>query len=521
MSAWKAMGWVRPILAMLAGVLGVGGFAPVSEPAWMVLALAILIRLLEGVTWRQGLVAGFCFGLGHFSLGFSWLLTSLHDNGGIPWVPSYLVLFLLAAVMGIYPALFGAVLPLCVRRPLTAMLAAPALWTITEWLRTWVFTGFPWNLVGYVWSPWETILQVADLGGVFLLSWLTVLLGSALVVPLRRPLTWGVPLLALGLAGISLAAAHGYGVWRLDTLSRSMQSSGAPPLKAALIQGNIAQNMKWIPENLDQTMKTYFTLTRAVSSPVDIVVWPETAVPFFLQLNPNYQERLGHLSAHMRAPILTGVPTANPEERHGERTWRFFNSVIMITGKDAMDRRYDKHHLVPFGEFIPARWLVPKSIEKLTGGGDDFIPGPGPFPMPWEKGDLGILICYEIIFPEEVRQLAEAGARWLINVTNDGWFGEAAKPQHLAMARMRTIETRLPLLRVANTGISAAIDARGRELARISPNQRDHVLATIPPAPAGTTFYRRIGSTWMAVFAVLLLFAWIHDRSPRLIRPTR
>ncbi|MBF0425818.1 MAG: apolipoprotein N-acyltransferase [Magnetococcales bacterium] len=514
MNAWMAMTWFRPFLALLAGGVGVGGFAPLSEPAWLVLAMAVLIRLLSGLTWQRGAVVGFCFGLGHFTLGFSWLLTSLHDNGGIAWVFSYLILVALAAAMSIYPALFGALLPRIVWRPLPTLLAAPALWTLTEWLRTWLFTGFPWNLAGYAWSPRESILQIADLGGVLLLSWLTVLAGAALAVPWRRPFPWRATLLALGVAGTLFAAAHGYGLWRLDTLTRQITAPGTVPLRMALIQGNIAQSLKWDPENQDQTMKIYFNLTRGVSPPVDLVVWPETAIPFFLQLNPVYQERIGRLSAQIGAPILTGVPTANPETHDGERTWRFFNSVVLMTDTGTMNRRYDKHHLVPFGEFIPARWLVPKSIEKLTGGGDDFIPGPGPFPMPWEKGDLGILICYETIFPEEVRQLAEAGARWLINVTNDGWFGEAAKPQHLAMARMRAVETRLPMLRVANTGISAAFDARGREVARIPANQRDHLQASIPPGATGSSLYRRTGSAWIIAYIFLLLLAWISDRSP-------
>ncbi|MBF0424220.1 MAG: apolipoprotein N-acyltransferase [Magnetococcales bacterium] len=514
MDAWKGRGGVKVILALLAGVVGVGGFAPIAEPAWLVLALAFLVHLLAGEGWRRGALIGFCFGLSHFALGFSWLLTSLHDNGSIPWIPSYLILFLLAAVMGLYPALFGALLFRCAHRPLGILLAAPALWTLTEWLRSWVFTGFPWNLAGYAWTPRETVLQIADLGGVFLLSWLTALLGAALAVVLRRPFPWRSAVVAWGVAGVLLAAAHLYGVWRLEVLQQAIAAVKASPLRVALVQGNIPQSMKWVPENQDQTMKTYFTLTRAITSPVDLIIWPETAVPFFLQLNPGYQERIGRLSAQVAAPVLTGVPTAHPEEHQGERTWRFFNSVVLMGESGSMDRRYDKHHLVPFGEFIPARWIVPKSIEKLTGGGDDFVPGPGPIPLSWEKGDLGILICYETIFPEEVRQLAEAGARWLINVTNDGWFGEAAKPQHLAMARMRAVESRLPMLRVANTGISAAFAATGREVVRIAPNQRDHVEAVIPPAPGDSGWYRRTGALWHLLYAFLLLLAWVVDRPP-------
>ncbi|MBF0424155.1 MAG: apolipoprotein N-acyltransferase, partial [Magnetococcales bacterium] len=388
-----------------------------------------------------------------------------------------------------------------------------------EWLRTWLFTGFPWNLAGYAWSPRETILQIADLGGVFLLTWLTVFVGAALAVPWRRPVPWLGSFLALGLAVTLLTGAHGYGVWRLDHLHQLMAAPGTTPLRVALVQGNIPQITKWVPENQDQTMKIYLDLTRTLVPPLDLVIWPETAVPFFLQLNTSYQERIGRISAKIGAPILTGVPTANPEQHNGQRTWRFFNSVVLMNETGTMDRRYDKHHLVPFGEFIPARWMVPRSIEKLTGGGDDFIPGPGPFPLPWEKGDLGILICYETIFPEEVRQLAEAGARWLINVTNDGWFGESAKPQHLAMARMRAVENRLPMFRVANTGISAAFDAMGREVVRIAPNQRDHIQVTILPGPTGSTLYRRTGSAWILAFAFMVLLARLSDRPPPVADP--
>jgi apolipoprotein N-acyltransferase len=207
---------------------------------------------------------------------------------------------------------------------------------------------------------------------------------------------------------------------------------------------------------------------------------------------------LGEVSETIGSPILTGMPMV---ETTPDR-WKYYNSMVMLTQDRSLTRRYDKYHLVPFGEFIPFRSWMPGTFRKFTEGTEDFSRGLGPVPMAWDKGAIGPLICYEVIFPGEVRKLAAAGARWLVNITNDAWFGDAAKPQHLAMTRMRAIENRLPLIRAANTGISAVFDHMGREIGRLEPHWR---TALVAPVPAGlnNSHFRQYGAWWSAAWIVL------------------
>ncbi|MEO5376880.1 MAG: apolipoprotein N-acyltransferase, partial [Magnetococcus sp. DMHC-6] len=452
-------------------------------------------RILAVSSWLQGAGWGFLFGIGHFYLGFIWLLTSLHDYGGLSRPLSYLVLFVLSAAMSVYLALFGAMLPYLARRSWWLMaLAAPSLWVVLEWLRGTLFSGFPWNLIGYAWDPWFTILQIADLGGVYLLSWLTLFL-AALLAGMRHAHTSGrsrTVSLAVGLCVLGMA--HGYGLWRIHHLTAIQEKNlWVVPARIGLVQGNIAQNLKWDPAFQDKTVEIYQKLTRTLPGGLDLVIWPETAIPFLIQSSPEHLEQIDTLVMGQGASLLTGAPSA---QRYENTSWHFFNSMFLLEGDGVLNRRYDKHHLVPFGEYIPFRDFIPATFTKFTEGTEDFYAGVGPALLPWTGGALGPLICYEAIFPEEVRQLARAGAKWLINITNDGWFGEEAKPQHMAMTRMRAVENRLPLIRVANTGISVVFDYLGQELARIPANVRQAIAVDVPRT-SSDSLYRRTGLLWV------------------------
>lgn len=504
------------LLAFLAGMLAMWGLPPGPNPLWAVLGVAIWLRLLENTASKQGAWLGFLFGLGHFLVGLDWLWTSLHVYGKIPSPAALLVIVLLAAVLALYPALFGALFARLNARPLFILAVAPALWVVTEWSRAHLFSGFFWNPLGQTWDAAPILLQLADLGGVYLLSALTLFL-AAVVAWISRPESWQRPagvgavlVLAIGVC----AAGYGYGAWRWQSLADAETlPEAARGLRVALVQGNIAQDLKWAPERQKEWLGRYLDLTAGLDQPVDLVVWPETAAAFFLQASPRELARIVDVSRGIDAPILTGAPMY---DRTDERTLRFFNSMVIIGSEEMgdFDYRYDKHHLVPFGEYIPFRSLVPDSVHKLTHGSKDFTPGPGPELLRWEMGDIGPLICYEVIFPDEVRQLAAQGARWLINLTNDGWFGESAKPQHLAMARMRAVENRLPMIRVANSGISAVIDPLGRELGRIPSNEQGALVVTLFAGPGGS-FWSGYGHLWPAFWAGVCLIFWVAGRIGR------
>ncbi|MBF0341599.1 MAG: apolipoprotein N-acyltransferase, partial [Magnetococcales bacterium] len=390
------------LLALLAGGATMWGLPPEAHPVPAILGMGVLLRLLDGSPSRRGARLGFLFGLGHFIPGLAWLWSSLHVFGKIPAPVVVGMIVGLAAILSGYCALFGALLPRLVPARWLLPLAAAALWVVTEWLRAHLFSGFPWNLLGQVWDGSETCLQLADLGGVYLLSGLTLFLAGllALAVPVGAGQGFRTPAVALVVALGVLGAGYGYGHWRLETLAAD---SGM--LRVALVQGNVPQDLKWDPERKKDWLKRYLEHTRALEKPVDLVVWPETAVGFFLQISPEELARITTLSREINAPILTGAPMA---DRDGQNEWSYFNSMILIdsgeTGKFAS--RYDKHHLVPYGEYIPFRSLAPASMHKLTHGSKDFSTGPGPVTLNWGLDKIGPLICYEVIFPDEVRQLA-------------------------------------------------------------------------------------------------------------------
>ena len=511
--------------ALFAGGLAVGGLPSGPTPIALIVGLMVLLRLLPNTSYRRGAWLGFLFGFGFFSCGFFWLLTSLHTHGGLSLGVSIAMLLGLSAIMALYAALFGALLPRLISLNYWLLpLAAPALWTITEWLRTQLFGGFAWNLLGYGWNHWEYMIQVADLGGIFLLSWLMVFSASMLAVLWLRRSGWREIGIVCSILGLTLGSTLLYGVWRMDDLGASQLSASQKPasqkpdaglstIRVAIVQGNIPQQLKWALDYQDATLDRYLALSRDLPKPVDLVVWPETAMAFFLQAYPNHLKRIQTLSQEIAAPILTGVPMVDQEENG---RLRYYNSMVMLDGSGSLQQRYDKHHLVPFGEFIPLRQFAPATFEKFTAGTSDFSSGSGPTPLPWSKGAIGPLICYEAIFPDEVRTLALTGVSWLINITNDAWFGDSAKPQHLAMVRLRAIENRIPMIRAANTGISAVFDHLGRELGRIKADQTDTLVVTLSPG-SGESFYRSSGHLWILVWIGLCGASWLMSRMRGLI----
>ncbi|MBF0358394.1 MAG: apolipoprotein N-acyltransferase [Magnetococcales bacterium] len=491
-------------LAVVAGMVAVRGLPPINNEISMMLGFCTLFLLLAGSSIRRGAWLGFLFGCGHFSLGFSWLITSIHTYGGFPFPVALLALLLFSAGMAVYPAIFGALLPRLAPRPEMVPLAAPALWVVTEWLRVHLFTGFAWNLSGYGWNNREAILQIADIGGIYLLSWLMLFPAAMLSLLWVRRKNVKTVVVCLGLIAMVLGLSAIYGTIRIDLNNRAKNSPRwVAPLKVALVQGNVSQDQKWDPDFRGESFFRYLNLSRSIMEPVDLVVWPETAIAFFLQASPKAMEQISELSQLIGAPILTGAPMA---DKDGDGQWVFSNSALILDERKNLNQRYNKHHLVPFGEYIPFREYIPDSIKKITAGTSDFTSGTSATPLPWNKGNIGMLICYEVIFPEEVRKLAKTGVRWLINITNDAWFGETAKPQHLAMARVRAIESHLPMVRVANTGISAAFDQFGHELGRIPPNEMGVIIVELPRGNSKSLF-SKAGDIWIWFWLYLSIAA--------------
>lgn len=444
----------RPLfLAALSGLLLALSF---PLPGLSVLAWVALIPLLEGCralppekAARLGFVTG--------ALGFGgilyWVNIVMTTYGGLPMPASFVLYLLLVSYLALYPALFAWALAVGVRAGIAPMLAAPVVWTALEYVRAHLLTGFPWASLGH--SQYRTLplIQIADLTGVYGITFLLVFgnvvfwgLGRGLLVGDRYPTRWAAGFFLL------LAAVAIYGGVRLTT-----PESGAP-LTVALLQGNIPQDVKWDPAFQESTLSVYERLSReAGAAGARLVVWPESAAPFYLQDDRLRTERIQSLARDLQTSMVVGSP-AYENDVQGVR---YLNSAYLIDRQGMVVGRSDKVHLVPFGEYVPLAPLFP-FVNKMVKGIGDFSAGRGTVPLATADGPLGVLICFEVIFPEISRGYVQNGARLLVNITNDAWFGRSSAPyQHLSMTVFRAVENRVPLIRAANTGISAIVDSRG------------------------------------------------------------
>ena len=495
------------ILAALAGSATVPGFAPFEWFVLPVLTLAVLIRL-----WRNAAnplaaaLAGFTFGLGYFICGVSWVYVSMHDFGMMPaWLAITLTL-LLCAYLALFPALTGwACSKLDCRSDFVALLAIPAFWTLTEWLRGWLFTGFPWLAIGYSQLPVSPLAGYIPIVGVYGASLLTLLSAALLCISLERALDarnrrpaqvalsllnrpWLLALVAIWAGGIALKTV----VWTTPV---------GEPLTAALVQGNIAQDLKWREDRMQSTLTAYRNLIE--TSEAQLTVLPETALPLFLHSIP--REYLDSLAAHARrtsgGDILIGVP-----ERSDART--YYNTVMSVGS--APEQFYRKSHLVPFGEFVPLKFLFGWFLDVAQIPLADFARGEEtqqPLAVAGQK--VAINICYEDAFGAEIaRQLPQATV--LVNVSNVAWFGRSLAPQqHLQISQARALETGRMMLRATNTGMTAIIDPQGR-VQHVAPEFSTAVVRGTVQGYAGATPYVRWADMPVLILAVLLTAgAWL------------
>ncbi len=475
--------WLRPGAMLLLGVLCAGAFAPFSVYPLSIFALAVLTDGWRGVSARRAAALGFAFGLGLYLAGVSWVYVSMNQFGGMPGPLAAVATLLFCAYLACFPAAAGW---LCARlapaEGWTHVLVAAAAWALTEWARGALFTGFPWLALGYAQAPPSPLAGYAPVLGVFGLSFLSVLAAGCLALAWRvrrKPL---VPL--------ALLCATVFGGYALGALDWTVASGD--PLRVSLLQGNIEQSMKWQPERLRQSLATYLGL--AVRHPADLVVLPETALPLALDsLDPAYAEAI---SAAAGGAVLAGVVVRQADGR-------YFNSVVSL-GRGP-EQRYDKRHLVPFGEFTPPLFAWTLSLLKIPMS--DFSVGqPNPPPLDLAGQRVALNICYEDIFGEEIIRALPA-ATLLVNLSNTAWFGDsAAQPQHLQIAQLRALESGRWMLRATNTGMTAAIDPRGRVAAALPPFTTGGLVVSVQ-GRSGSTPYARLGNGPVLVFSALLLCA--------------
>ncbi len=507
---------VWPVL--LAGASGVVLALAFPKVDWNILAWGAFVPLLwitQGQTLRRAFGRGWIAGMGFYLCTLYWVVDTIGLYSNIPHIVAVGPLLLMCAILSVYTGVFAVGLCVYHKSRLhnggwSLLVFGPMLWVALEWVRSFFFIGFPWASLGYSQYNFVNLIQFVEYTGVYGLSALVIFGNVALFLAFSRQNRGRLVLVLL----LIVAGLWGWGNWRRSQLA------ALPPVHAlhvGVAQGNIAQDQKWDPDYQEATLARYEQLTRQIAEHnVDLVIWPEAAVPFFFQSDVTYRGRLLDLAQDTHTPILFGSPAFRVDDT--ELT--LFNRVYLLSPDTTILGHYDKMILTPFGEYIPFQDSVLFFLDKFVEGIGDFAPGTTPtvFSLPLKSRPalhsdaqaegveafetFGVLVCYEGVFPDLARRFVHNGARLLINVTNDAWFGETSAPyQHLAMEAMRAVENRVPLVRSANTGISAIVHIDGQIQAQTALLESTFIADRLA-WPHVTSFYTQYGH-WFVTLCVV------------------
>ncbi len=490
----------RPFLAAFVGATTTLAFAPFSFWPLAILSPALLLLLLHKQNTKMAAWIGFAWGVGQFGTGIQWVHISIDTFGGMPKMASVGLMVGLISYLSLYPSLFAGLLnrlfPQPNRRRL--LLAAPILWLMTDWLRGWVMTGFPWLWLGYsqIDSPLANFAPISGVESITLALWL-IAASICYAVLTKR---WNYLAIPSAIFALALSLQH------IDWVKPNPDSKTS----FALIQGNINQDLKWRPSERWPTLMKYTDLSRQHWD-ADIIIWPEAAIPAIESELPSFLHNLDAAARQNDSGLITGIIT---QPNFGE----FYNSVLSLGDNDSgpynyqTQPRYSKHHLLPFGEFVPFEDLLRPLAPFFNLPMSSFSRGAFIQPNLIAHGrHLVAALCYEIIFSEQVRQNITPDTDFILTVSNDAWFGDSIGPiQHMEIARMRALELGKPLIRSTNNGITAVTDYKGNITAQI-PQFETAVLTTDVTSTSGMTPYRTLGSwllyLWCALGLLLLLIS--------------
>jgi len=508
--------WFLPLIS---GLLTTALFPPFDLWPLVVVALVPLFAAVWKQECKAAFRTGWVFGLAYFGFLLWWLAPTISRFGNMTIWAACPIIGLLVCYLALFPAIWAGAagyVSCRMQSRLTAGLALSMLWGLLEWVRGWLLSGFPWGSLSYALAPQPLLFQSADIWGPYAISSILVFINFLLWDAVAsRAISIGMglrPVLNLLLVMIICGAVAYYGVLRYRAVALS--DTGFAQVRVAAIQGALPQEMKWEPGLQRHTVELYSMLThKAVSmlrprgfgsgGPDMLVVWPETAMPFFFQKGGELTEMVKETARDIDGAILLGTPAFS---RNITGSTSYFNRACLIDEQGQSAGCYDKMHLVPFGEYLP--WGVLTSwARKFVPAAGNFTAGPGNAPLTWHNVRIGVLICFESIFPELSRKSAAEGANCLAVITNDSWFGDTGAPwQHAAMAAFRAVEQRRWVIRAANTGISEIISPTGQVVAKSSLFRQDIVTGSIR-LRNNLTVYQRFGDMPFLVAAGLLLLA--------------
>jgi len=507
-------------LSIVSGLLIACSFpsAGFSFLAWI--ALIPLLTALESASARTALRCGLLCGLSAYAAILYWLTIVFTRYGHLPWAVSIPLYLAVAAWLALFYGMSTLVAKLGEQAGIKTAFTLPVAWVAGDYLRSILMTGIPWTMLGHSQYRILPLIQIADLGGVYCIT-LLILLANVVFYRALRAISGAdvpYPVKSALVLLVAMLATLLYGSYHLNGPSQV----NAAPLRVALIQGNIPQDVKWSPEYRDKTMATYVRLTRqAGKGGVDLVIWPESAVPFYFQDQPLEAGNIRQLARDLKTFLLFGSPAH--ELRNGIST--SLNSAFVVTPQGVTSARGDKMHLVPFGEYVPLGRFFP-FVDKLVEGIGDFSPGERATPLEVGRARAGLLVCSDAIFPELAREYVRNGARILVNITNDAWFGRSSAPyQHLSQTAFRAVETRTPLVRAANTGISAIIDQNGH-IRSMTPLFEEGFRTAEIAGGTGESAYLRYGDLFaricVAILAVIVILILVNRRKcHKLIQTTQ
>ena len=508
----------RYFALIFAGLFSAMSFAPIYFfPSYMIALPVLLVLSAKSQGPRQAFFYGYLFGFGHFFSGLYWIGNSFAVEPSLPDWAGYIMVACLNLYLSLFPGLASWGLKIIHKTQsikthlLNMIVSFCILWSVTEWLRGYLFTGFPWNLSGYIWGFSDIMLQSTAIWGTFTLGLIILMISFVPMLMLEQRYRIFAPLLSVAL----IIVLYFYGSNRL-----SQETEYVDGVNLRIVQANIKQQDKWPYQNWGKNLITYLDMSDGETKHgTTHVIWPETAVIYSLSEEPMRRQLISKIVSE-GGSVLTGFPR---RDRSGGQT-RIFNSLIAINEDGENVGTYDKSHLVPFGEYIPTfirTIFVSLGLDELFTGGQDFQEGEGVKTLHIDGlPPVGVLICYEVIFPGQVTD-PDNRPDWLLNITNDAWYGDSTGPrQHLLQTRVRAIEEGLPIVRSASTGISALIDPYGRVLDKISLNERGVINSELPTkvsTPTNYSYFKEWIFTCISVILMIVNLVLI-GRFPKLKR---